>query len=167
MVDFPSAYGIITIGDYAFYNCGFTSVYLNNNVTSIGDSAFKNCSALSQIYIANPEVAVAKDTFSNCSESLSISAPMESTVKDYCEQNGIGFNPIGLYGDINNDGKVNVKDVTYLQKHLAGFEDFKIVDGSRAFYAADVNGNGDLEITDCTTIMKYAVRAIDKFPVEQ
>ena len=91
---------------------------------------------------------------------------MESTIKDYCEQNGIGFNPIGLYGDINNDGKVNVKDVTYLQKHLAGFEDFKIVDGSRAFYCADVNGNGNLEITDCTTIMKYAVRAIDKFPVE-
>ncbi|MGN0475844.1 MAG: dockerin type I repeat-containing protein, partial [Ruminococcus sp.] len=71
------------------------------------------------------------------------------------------------YGDVNNDGKINVKDVTYLQKHLVGFEDFNIANGTRAFYASDVNGNGKLEITDCTTIMKYAVRAIDKFPVEQ
>ena len=73
----------------------------------------------------------------------------------------------GVVGDADKSGEVNVKDATFLQKSIIKFEDFEVADGTRAFYAADVNGDNKLDITDCTTIMKYAVRAIKKFPVEK
>ena len=66
------------------------------------------------------------------------------------------------YGDVNNDGKVNVKDATFLQKSIINFEGFEIADGTRAFYAADVNGDEAIDIFDLIRLKKY----LAKMPVE-
>ena len=57
--------------------------------------------------------------------------------------------PDHVPGDINGDGKLNNKDVTRLQKYLAGEE----VDVNPA--ALDVNGDGKVNNKDLTRLQKY------------
>ncbi len=42
--------GIISIPDYAFYNCNFTSVTIPSTITSIGYNAFYGCYQLAEVY---------------------------------------------------------------------------------------------------------------------
>lgn len=57
----------------------------------------------------------------------------------------------GLWGDVNNDSKVNVKDATAVQKHVA---DIHLLFGIN-LYLADANSDGDVNIKDATEIQKY------------
>lgn len=56
-----------------------------------------------------------------------------------------------LIGDANLDGKVNIRDVTVIQRHVAEYE---ILTGS-AFLAADADGNGVININDATLLQMY------------
>lgn len=72
--------------------------------------------------------------------------------------------------DINNDGKLNVKDATLLQKGLAGlveipqvtfdFEDFRNYD------VTDFNADGKLNIGDATAIQKNIANIENLFVYE-
>ncbi len=65
---------------------------------------------------------------------------------------------IGRMGDINDDKKINVKDSTLIQKHLA-----KIISLNEKFKAlCDVDNNQKLNIKDATTLQKY----IAKFDID-
>lgn len=58
---------------------------------------------------------------------------------------------IGYIGDTNTDGKINVKDATAVQKHLA-----KLINlGERAKLLGDADNNQKLNVRDATTIQKY------------
>ncbi|MGN0558498.1 MAG: leucine-rich repeat protein [Acutalibacteraceae bacterium] len=57
-----------------------------------------------------------------------------------------------LYGDVNGDGKVNVKDVTEIQRAAASI--ITLSDLQKA--VADVNGDGNVNIKDATDIQKFA-----------
>ena len=159
---------ITYLNSSVFENCtSLTNVTLPNTLTNISSSAFKNCSSLRIISIPDSVTSIDSNAFSGCNENLCVIASEDSYAAGFCAENNINCLSSIKYGDVNNDGKVNVKDATILQKSIINFEGFEIADGTRAFYAADVNGDNKLDITDCTTIMKYAVRAIKKFPVEQ
>ena len=54
-------------------------------------------------------------------------------------------------GDVNLDGKLDIRDVTAIQRHVA---DFKILTGD-AFLAADANGDGAVTIEDATYLQMY------------
>lgn len=54
-----------------------------------------------------------------------------------------------VYGDANDDEKVDLSDVTLLLKYLAGWE-VEINDKS-----ADVNADGDVNLADVTLLLKY------------
>ena len=56
-----------------------------------------------------------------------------------------------LIGDVNLDGKINIKDVAQLQRHLA---DMAVLTGD-AFIAADTDRNNSLNIKDATYIQLY------------
>ncbi len=58
-----------------------------------------------------------------------------------------------LLGDANEDGILNIKDATAIQKHIANI----ITLSNRGIKLADFNENGDINIKDVTAIQKFIV----------
>lgn len=56
-----------------------------------------------------------------------------------------------IIGDVNFDGKVNVFDATYIQRHIAKLETLS----DAALEVADFDGNGIVNIFDATAIQMY------------
>ncbi|MBQ9742990.1 MAG: dockerin type I repeat-containing protein [Ruminococcus sp.] len=57
----------------------------------------------------------------------------------------------GLLGDVNQDGEVNVRDATAIQKHLASI----ITLSDEGLAVADYDGNGTINVKDATAIQKH------------
>ncbi|MBQ4568570.1 MAG: hypothetical protein IJA62_00695 [Ruminococcus sp.] len=75
---------------------------------------------------------------------LSVAVPSAMAAEQYGE----------LYvavGNVTDDGRVNVKDATAVQKHLAGI----ITLTGAQLLAADTNGDGTVNIKDATVIQKH------------
>ena len=65
--------GLESIGDYAFSNCGFTSLILPEGLKTIGSSAFQSCYNLTSINIPYGVTRVEESTFYYCSKLSSVS----------------------------------------------------------------------------------------------
>ncbi len=59
--------------------------------------------------------------------------------------------PEYILGDVNEDGKIDVNDLTAIQRYLANFETLTNVQ----LLAADVNGDGIVTIDDATLLQRY------------
>ena len=71
---------VTSIGNYAFYDCSaLTQVTIPDGVTSIGNSAFYNCSALTQVDIPNSVTSIGNSAFSGCSALTQITIPESVT----------------------------------------------------------------------------------------
>ena len=68
----------------------------------------------------------------------------------------------GLYGDLNNDGKVDVKDVYFTRLISANL----IPEEVREYEIGDVNGDGKINVIDANLIRKFVLKNIIKFPIE-
>ena len=67
-----------------------------------------------------------------------------------------------LMGDMDNDRKLTIKDTTYIQKIVAGFEDYSDIEIYAAEFddelpcsIADFNRDGERNIKDATDLQKY------------
>ncbi|MBQ8573196.1 MAG: leucine-rich repeat protein [Ruminococcus sp.] len=67
----------------------------------------------------------------------------------------------GDLGDVNNDGKVNIKDATLIQKFAAKLQKFDEGESLRA----DVNTDGKVNVKDATAIQKYAAKIETGLPI--
>lgn len=67
----------------------------------------------------------------------------------YVQNDTEGF--IDLLGDANEDGTLNIKDATLIQKHIASI----ITLSERGVKLADFDESGDINIKDATAIQKY------------
>ena len=56
-----------------------------------------------------------------------------------------------VLGDVDSDGKINICDVTAIQRHVAEFE---LLTGD-SLLAADTNGDGEVTIEDATHLQMY------------
>lgn len=68
-----------------------------------------------------------------------------------------------LYGDINQDGVVDVRDTTIIKKYSTGILELTY----EQLIAADVNGDGFVNDDDATLISQYYMGLINFFPVEK
>ena len=69
-----------SIGDSAFRGCtGLTNIEIQNSVTSIGDSAFYGCTGLTNIEIPNSVTSIEKYAFYDCTSLTSIEIPNSVT----------------------------------------------------------------------------------------
>jgi hypothetical protein len=75
--DYTSVYvrdGVTTIGDSAFTSCksSLVSVYIPKSVTTIGDSAFNGCTKLTSVVIPDRVRTIGKSAFEGCNGLTSI-----------------------------------------------------------------------------------------------
>ena len=66
------------------------------------------------------------------------------------------------YGDVNEDGEVNISDVIMLNKYLLGDMEAISMQGQRN---ADVDVNNQIDSVDSLNILKHCVSLITEFPV--
>ncbi len=126
---------ITTIGNYAFFGTSMTNVLIPITVTSIGTNAFGYERRNSD------EVTV---------EGFTIYGFAGSAAQTYADANEIDFVPL-LIGDANGDSKINVLDVTAIQRHIAEIEPLT----GAAIFNADANGDGEVTIADVTLLLQY------------
>ena len=55
-----------------------------------------------------------------------------------------------IIGDVNNDGKLNIRDATGIQLHLAGINKLT----GKRLKLADFDGSGSVNIIDVTALQK-------------
>ncbi|WP_419574611.1 leucine-rich repeat protein [Ruminococcus sp.] len=145
------------IDDSAFLNCtSLQKVTVNGNIQQIGSAVFMNCENLKSINIPKSVESIGNDVFEFC-DNVTIKCYENSYAQYYAEENGIKYLLIDeerLVGDINNDGKVDVNDVTELQKHLAGYtkaDDTPIITDSD-LNIADITNDGIIDSRDVTSL---------------
>lgn len=83
-----------------------------------------------------------------------VTAELESVINALSAQIETTTVPAPIYrlaGDVNEDSKVNVRDATAIQKHLANI----ITLSSIGVTLADANGDGKLNIKDATEVQKF------------
>ena len=68
--------GVTSIGDYAFYNCSaLTDIMLPDSVIRIGNAAFYNCGGLTRITIPDNVIAIGDSAFRACQALTHIAIP--------------------------------------------------------------------------------------------
>lgn len=155
---------VTEIGNLAFQDCNMalTSITIPSSVTSIGENAFHGCKQLTSVYVgwrdANKIPALQTfDDFPYATCDLYVPVGMKSVYqgKDYWNifRNIIEYNSGILLGDANNDGLVNVSDITTIATY--------ILKGSAPifnFANADVNGDGVIDVNDITGVARIILK---------
>ena len=104
---------LLAIPDYAFTNCP------NLRYVTIPDYAFTNCPNLRYVTIPESVVLIQPNAFDR--ENVTVRCYQDSFAHSYALENNISFELLKkiVLGDVNNDGAVNINDVTDIQRNLA------------------------------------------------
>ncbi len=135
--------GVTSIGDSAFKDCtAINSLSISNTVTTIGDSAFTDCTALTSIAIPDSVSSIGESAFKDCSSLTSVSLPDSVSSIGESVFNGCGsLTTLKLsensskYCSLN--GVLYNKDMTELIWYPAGNTNtsFKVPDGVKSIGA--------------------------------
>ena len=117
------------------------------------DFSFAGCTSLEKVVIPKTVKNISDKAFLNC-DKLTIFGYTNSYAQTYAEENGINFVALDektLYGDVNLDGKIDINDVTLLQRYIAGAS----VLTDDAVKAADFNKDRIIDVIDATAIQTF------------
>ena len=161
--------GVTSIGGSAFRACrGITSITIPDGVTKIEPFTFSDCGGLTNITLPNSIKHIAMEAFSQCRSLTDVYYQgTEEQWKAITFDNPNCFGDATIHfvgessnlnsiGDVNLDGKINILDVTAIQKHLAQI----ITLENNALALADTNADDKINILDATQIQKYLAHII-------
>ena len=122
--------GVKIIGAGTFYNSGLISISLPDNVTSIGQSSFSNCTNLADINLSKGMTTIPQSAFNSCTSLKNITIPnnivrIESWAFGGCS----GLLSVGLSDNLNNlltqafGGCSSLKNVKYKGTEYKKVED--------------------------------------------
>ena len=99
--------GVTSIGESAFKNCySLSSITIPDGITSIGDSAFYYCSSLSSITIPGSVTSISSYAFTRCNNLSSITIPDGVTSIDSSAfQNCYSLSSITIPGSVTSIGE--------------------------------------------------------------
>lgn len=148
---------VISIGEEAFaWNGSLEEINLPEGLEIIKIGAFTGCSSMDEIKIPASVTQIGADAFKDCGACLKIYGFKGSVAETTANEYGCKFVAVddayseNIAGDVNLDGKLNVRDATLLQKHLAKIASL----GTKALGLADFDQNGKVNIRDATAIQK-------------
>ena len=151
---------VTTIGEEAFTNCrSLTELTIPAGVQTLGSNnstgfgIFENCKSLTEITIPASVTSIQDNAFDGC-KNVTIVGAADSYAQSYAAANAMPFRAIidsQPVGDTNGDNRIDVNDVTAIQRHFAEYE---LLLGS-ALLAADTDGNGVVDINDATHLQRY------------
>ncbi len=110
----------------------------------------------------SPETTAPASTTADAPET-STAIPVTTTVTNPYETTTAPEPEVYLWGDVDLDGNVNVKDATAIQKYLVK----TISLNDKALIQANVNGDAKVNIKDATEIQKKVANIIESFPSER
>ncbi|WP_302186298.1 leucine-rich repeat protein [uncultured Ruminococcus sp.] len=127
----------------------------------MGHRAFENCSALETITIPNSVTSILESAFDGC-KNLTIMGYKNSVAENYAKENEINFIELIkkiITGDADENEIVDINDVTYLQRHIAGnknTDELPLIDESNkdVFESVDLNKDGKLDVQDVTLLQQ-------------
>ena len=126
--------GVTSIGYSAFQNCtGLTSITIPNSVTSIGTDAFSGCTGLTSITIPNSVTSIGYGAFYGCTGLTSITIPNSVTSIGYYAFNGCtGLTSVTIPNSVTSIGNYAFNGCTGLTSVTIGSGVTSIGEG--AFY---------------------------------
>lgn len=168
-VSIPSS--VFYIKDYAFEGCeGILSLYLPSSIMSIGNRSFSGCTNLISITIPENVYSIGYESFLDCTNLLALSMPNSlrfigrnafkgciSLADIWSDIYPISFlwMESGVYDDIPLSTCIlHVPKGTSVYYQMAPqWRDFYNINESIQFQAGDVNGDGQVDISDVTRLI--------------
>ncbi len=134
-----------------------TSVVLPDSVEVISKIALGFNSDLTKVYIPASVTEINAHAFDGHNSDLIIYGEKGSYAESYATEHEICFEAsdnqdiVVVLGDANGDGKLNIRDATAIQKHLA-----KIITlDDNAIELCDFNNDSKVDVRDATAIQKH------------
>lgn len=143
------------------------TVNFPETVKTIGFNAFMNCQKIKEIYIPKTVETIGIQAFGyisagNKMSDFTIKAEKNTTAQEYAVANDITFKELKryLYGDVLNDGKINIIDILMLSQYKAYQIDFNEIQKK----CADVSADGKVSLVDISTLQKFTSTQLAEFP---
>ena len=169
---------VTSIGEYAFDGCsGLTSVTIPDSVTSISEGLFSGCDGLASVTIPNSITSIGRVAFLSCDGLTSVTIPNSVTsISDDAFYGCSGLTDVYCYiADISRVSSGN--ELFYLNGDDYSGRTLHVLQGTADAYQADenwypyfgqivddlipetpsgdVNGDGNVNISDVTTLIDY------------
>ena len=138
---------LATVPEYAFYNTALTDIVLPASVTALEEGCFGGNPALTRVFLPETVESIGSAAFDG---STAIYCFENSPAAEYCAEKGLENAKVfaSVVGDANLDGRLNINDVTAIQRHLAEYERL----WQPELLLADSDGDGEITVEDATRI---------------